>query len=110
MGVLRQVDLEYFRKIFQTFKTSATDIKFSDENELPALRGWRTRQDKPGQEKDTNGIEKHNLDKENLWKCELKFKTKPEPVTVKVIGVWDTVGASGWPESWFTNFAGFNKV
>lgn len=36
-------------------------------------------------------------------------KQKPIPVKIQVIGVWDTVGALGLPQSWFTNLTGVNK-
>jgi uncharacterized protein (DUF2235 family) len=98
-GVLRQIDLEDFRDIYREFKAGAYNIKFSDDSDLPALRGWKSRQHKKKDEKkDSNAETKaDSVDKEIAVTPE-EGKVKLEPVTVKVIGVWDTVGALRLPE------------
>jgi uncharacterized protein (DUF2235 family) len=88
-------------------KVGAHDIKFSDDSDLPALRGWKSRQHK---KKDTNAETKADSVDQEIAVTPEEGKVKPEPVTVKVIGVWDTVGALGLPESWLTTVTGFNKT
>jgi uncharacterized protein (DUF2235 family) len=111
MGVLRQIDLEDFRDIYREFKVGAHDIKFSDDSDLPALRGWKSRQHKKKDEKkESNAETKADSVDQDIAVTPEEGKVKPEPVTVKVIGVWDTVGALGLPESWLTTITGFNKA
>jgi uncharacterized protein (DUF2235 family) len=84
MGVLYAVDLEYFRELYQYFKEHGNSIKFNNDEE--------------------EGTKKHPVPK-----CQKKLTENPKPAVVSVIGVWDTVGSLGLPESFLTDVTGINK-
>lgn len=84
MGVLYAVDLEYFRELYQHFKEHGDSIKFSNDN--------------------PDAIIKHPSPK-----CQDLLSARPKPATVNVIGVWDTVGSLGLPESWLTRITQTKK-
>lgn len=109
MGMLKPIDLEFFRELYQHFKAHGDSSSFGEETEHYEVQGW-------SREK----VHHHHSPKEepSLRRCDtsiaasdavVKPRPKPQPVEVKVVGVWDTVGSLGLPESLFTKITSWNK-
>jgi uncharacterized protein (DUF2235 family) len=89
MGMLQPVDLEHFRGLYAIFKKHGDQNPFGEgHSEEEELQGWS---------------------KKEKGKPAKALKTWPVKVKIDVIGVWDTVGSLGLPESWFTSLTGYNK-
>ncbi|TVY83337.1 Uncharacterized protein LSUE1_G002072 [Lachnellula suecica] len=91
MGVLYAVDLEYFRELYHHFKEHGDSIYFTDGSP------------------EANQNAKHGKHKHEVPEVQEKLTSMPKPAEVTVIGVWDTVGSLGLPDSFWTKLLGGNR-
>lgn len=91
MGMLKPVDLEHFPWLYKYFKAHHDTIVFGPDSESDELKEWT----------------KSKLN--NQGKPLRTLKTAPAKVSIEVVGVWDTVGSLGLPESIWTKMFDLNK-
>lgn len=91
MGMLKPVDLEHFPWLYRYFKEHHDTIVFGPDSESDELKEWT----------------KSKLN--NQGKPLRTLKTAPAKVNIEVVGVWDTVGSLGLPESIWTKMFNLNK-
>ena len=90
MGLLRTHNLESFRQVYEHYKAH------SDSGPQQHHR----HADEDGPTPSFRSCEK--------WQADAELKASLQKVKVKVVGVWDTVGSLGLPDSGFTSVTGWN--
>jgi uncharacterized protein (DUF2235 family) len=109
MGILHKQNLDEFRELYRQFKANGDNISFdppAEETPAPLKATGMFRLFRPSLGRGSKPLRKGIFVAPEVL---VKLKTKPRPVVIKVIGVWDTVGSLGLPDSALSKITGSNK-